>query len=63
MELTLFLLEKNIVSHMTRDELKYLDNNAILFLFFTKQLKKQTPWTESANELYRQSDARISSAF
>jgi hypothetical protein len=37
MELTLFLSAKNIVSHMTRGELKCVDKNAILFLFSTKQ--------------------------
>jgi hypothetical protein len=37
MELTLFLSAKDIVSHMARDELKYLNKNVIIFCFSTKQ--------------------------
>jgi hypothetical protein len=37
MKVTLFLSAKNIVSHMIREELKYLDKNVILFHSFTKQ--------------------------
>jgi hypothetical protein len=37
MELTSCLSAKNIVSHITRDELKCLGKKGIIFSFFTKK--------------------------
>jgi uncharacterized membrane protein YhdT len=43
MELTLFLLAKNIVSYMTRDEIKRSQKFVILFRFSTKQFCIEIP--------------------
>jgi hypothetical protein len=50
------------IKHIRCGEMRYDWNVSIAlqFLNFNKQNKQQTPWSESAGELCRQSDRRLS---
>jgi hypothetical protein len=59
-EILLSAIHKLINSVWNKEELPGQWKGLLLYQFTTKGPRKKTPWSESASELYRPSDRRLS---